>query len=213
MTANTAELNACTPVSVQESSFNNSCNLPYGLEVEHVRAAMEDFVEFLGFVNTQLHSKDFQRLESFIMPANFSSMVGEFMNSIIPRYCKSLARNNYHNGHPDLVPRDMFANNAVQHATEGIEIKGSRRSSGWQGHNPESVWLMVYYFDSNSSSDSGKGIPPKPFRFVGVYAAKLVMDDWSFSGRSGESRRTITASVLKAGVDKMKANWVFRDSD
>ena len=39
------------------------------------------------------------------MPANFSSMVGEFMSATIPKYCKTLAKNTYHNGHPDLVAR------------------------------------------------------------------------------------------------------------
>jgi hypothetical protein len=172
---------------------------------------MLGFIEFLGFINQQLHSKAIPRLESFLMPANFSSIVGEFMNMSIPKYCSSLMKNQYHNGHPDLIPTDIFPENAVQHASEGIEVKGSRHASGWQGHNPESVWLMVFHFDSNSSSDRSKGIPPKPFRFKGVYAAKLEMEDWSFSGRSATSRRTITASVLKSGVDKMKANWIYKD--
>jgi len=44
-----------------------------------------------------------------------------------------------------------------------------------------------------------------------VYAAKLELEDWSFSGRSATSRRTITASVNETGVARMKANWVYRD--
>jgi len=172
---------------------------------------MVDFIDFLGFVNQQLRSKEIPRLESFLMPANFSSMVGEFMNMTIPKYCTSLAKNGYHNGHPDLIPSDMFPDNAVQYATQGIEIKGSRHKSGWQGHNPESVWLMVFYFDSNTTNDTRKGIGPKPFRFKAVYAARLEMEDWNFSGRSATSRRTITASVNQSGAAKMKANWVFED--
>ena len=82
--------------------------------------------------------------------------------------------------------------------------KGSRPASGWQGHNPEAVWLMVFRFDSNTSNDESKEIPPKPFQFKGVYAAKLENSDWSFSGRSKISRRTITASVKRSGVTKMK---------
>jgi phosphate-selective porin len=64
----------------------------------------------------------------------------------------------------------MFPEDTVQYATEGIEVKGSRHGSGWQGHNPEAVWLMVFHFDSNTSNDPAKGIGPKPFRFRGVYA-------------------------------------------
>jgi len=80
-----------------------------------------------------------------------------------------------------------------------------------QGHNPESIWLMIFCFDSNTSNDERKGIPPKLFRFKGVYAGKLNKTDWVFSGRSTQSRRTITAAVNRDGVNKMKANWVYED--
>ncbi|HRQ39299.1 MAG TPA: hypothetical protein PLD25_15435 [Chloroflexota bacterium] len=211
MDENGLEALACTPIPISPHNFNHKAYLPYGLEVNHVQRAMNDFIEFLGFINQQLHTKQIPRLESFLMPANFSSLVGEFMNMRIPQYCQSLVKNQYHNGHPDLIPRGLFPGDAVQYANEGVEIKGSRHAGGWQGHNPESVWLMVFHFDSNSASDEQKGVAPKPFRFLGVYGAKLEMEDWAFSGRSATSRRTITASVTKGGVAKMKANWIYRD--
>jgi hypothetical protein len=112
---------------------------------------MADFLDFLGFLNQQLNTRQLPRLESFLMPANFSSMVGEFMSATIPRYCKTLAKNTYHNGQPDLVPAGKFTKNACQHGMEGIEIKASRHGSGWQGHNAEDAWLMVFVFDANSA--------------------------------------------------------------
>jgi hypothetical protein len=203
------EVLACTPCTIEPDSFNQVCVLPYGLAVEHLCKAMRDFLDFLGFVNQQLHTKRIARLESFLMPANFSSIVGEFMNLTIPKYCASLAKNQYHNGHPDLIPTGVFPDNAVQHAAEGIEVKGSRHPTGWQGHNAETGWLMVFHFDSNSPNDEKSGVGPKPFCFKGVYAAKLDMGDWSFSGRTETSRRTITASVTQSGVRKMRSNWVY----
>lgn len=203
------EKQACKPVPVNPAGFNPRCKLPYGLTTRHIQRAMNEFTEFLGFINGQLHSKGIPRLESFLMPANFSSIVGEFINITIPKYCSHLVKNQYHNGHPDLIPCDRFPNNAIQYSEEGVEVKGSRHSSGWQGHNPESVWLMVFHFDSNTSNDANKGIDPKPFCFKGVYAAKLQKEDWTFSGRSQTSRRTITASVNRSGTDKMKANWIY----
>lgn len=208
----TLEAQALIPVPVEQGLFNKHCVLPYGLTTDHLYRAMVDFVEFLGFINQQLHSKEFPRLESFLMPASFSSLVGEFMNLTIPRYCSSLVKNRYHNGHPDLLPAGLFPADSVQYAHEGVEVKGSRHSSGWQGHNPESVWLMVFHFDSNTANDQNKHIAPKPFRFHGVYGAQLETEDWAFSGRSATSRRTITASVNQQGVAKMKANWIYRDS-
>ena len=209
---NTQELLACTPQPLNLNGFNAECTLPYGLNIAHIQHAMSDFLNFLGFINQQLHTKELPRLEKFLMPANFSSIVGEFMNITIPKYCSTLVKNQYHNGHPDLIPTGLFPNNAVQHSTEGIEIKGSRHPSGWQGHNPEAVWLMVFYFDSNTTNDQKTGIGPKPFGFKGVYAARLEKDDWVFSGRSETSRRTITASVTRSGAKKMKANWIYREN-
>ena len=146
------------------------------------------------------------------MPANFSSIVGEFIISSIPKHCPAIAKNQYHNGHPDLIPTGRFSDNSVQHSSEGIEVKGSRYISGWQGHNPEKVWLMVFVFDSNRPIDAIKGIEAKPFRFVKVVAASLEKDDWSFAGRSETSRRTITASVKSSGLEKMNANWIYREA-
>ncbi len=208
---NMEETQACTPRLINSNGFNANCTLPYGLEVGHVQNAMQDFLDFLGFVNLQLSTKAMPRLESFLMPAIFSSMVGEYINITIPKYCPTLVKNQYHNGHPDLIPVGVFANNAVRYSTEGLEIKGSRHLSGWQGHNAESVWLMVFVFDSNTSNDKIKNIAPKSFSFQAVYAAKLTKKDWAFSGRSETSRRTITASVTQRGVQKMKANWVYED--
>lgn len=87
------EKNACTPRPVIASGFNAKAILPYRCTVAHIHKAMEDFVDFLGFVNGQLHTKGLSRIESILMPANFSSMVGEFMSANIPKYCTGLVKN------------------------------------------------------------------------------------------------------------------------
>jgi hypothetical protein len=207
------ELLACTPERVRAEGFNPATVLPYGLTVEQMQHAMTDFVNFLGFINTQLHTKEIERLETMLMPANFSSIVGEFMTSTIPKHCPTIVKNQYHNGHPDMIPAGRFPKDAVQHADEGIEIKSSRYLRGWQGHNPEDTWLMVFVFDSNRPVDAARDIAPKPFRFVMVLGARLEKADWLFAGRSGTSRRTITASVTRSGYDKMMANWIYKAPD
>ena len=204
------EAAACQPTRLNPNGFNPNTEIPFGLKIEHIRAAMQEFLDFLSFVNTALLSKQIPRMESFLMPANFSSMVGEFMNAAIPKYCSTLVKNAYHNGHPDLIPAGMFPKDSVQHHTAGIEIKGSRHTRGWQGHNAEECWLMVFVFDSNTSRDELIGIAPRPFGFVGVYGAQLTMEDWKFAGRSETSRRTITASVTRSGFNKMFSNWIYR---
>ncbi|MCS1410715.1 MAG: hypothetical protein M2R45_03910 [Verrucomicrobia subdivision 3 bacterium] len=75
---------------------------------------MEEFIDFLGFLNPKLRSKDLPRLESFLMPANFSSSVGEFMNLRIPEQCNDLVKNQCYNSHPDLIPVNRFSDDAIQ---------------------------------------------------------------------------------------------------
>jgi hypothetical protein len=124
------ELAACRLASLDIGRFNRNATIPYGCSVANVCAAMNDFLDFLGFINQQLNTKGIPRLESFLMPANFSSIVGEFMSAAIPKHCPTLAKNRYHNGHPDLLPKGMYPGDSQLHALEGIEIKGSRYLSG-----------------------------------------------------------------------------------
>jgi len=207
-----AEAQAVKPDPVDPGALNHRAHLPYGCTTDHIFRAMEGFVDFLGFINAALHPRGLDRLESFLMPANFSSIVGEFMTAVIPKYCTGLVKNRFHNGHPDLIPKGRFPGDAIQYAREGIEVKGSRYLKAWQGHNPEDIWLMVFVFDANRPRDKFLGVPPKPFRFLMVAGAELTKDDWRFAGRSAESRRTITASITNTGYDKMMANWIYRSS-
>lgn len=202
---------ACHPAKVEPAHFNKAAKFPHGLTVEHIASAMNDFVDFLGFLNQQLATKKIERLETMLMAANFSSIVGEFMTSAIPKYCKTLAKNAYHNGHPDLIPKGKYPDNKLQHGTEGIEVKGSRYLKSWQGHNAEDAWLMVFCFSGGRPTDAVKGVLPSPFKFVLVCGAQLKKTDWLFAGRSATSRRTITASVMQSGYDKMMANWIYKE--
>jgi len=62
---------SCVPKPINDASFNSQCFLPYGLLSTHVREAMNEFLDFLGFINQQLRTRNMPRLESFLMPAKF----------------------------------------------------------------------------------------------------------------------------------------------
>jgi hypothetical protein len=206
-----------TPIKPDAAGFNPLASIPYGCTVTHIQQAMTEFVDFLSFINQQLATREIGRLETLMMPANFSSMVGEFIAATLPKYCSTLVKNRFHNGHPDLIPADTFPNNRIQYSQQGIEIKASRYLRGWQGHNPEDAWLMVFAFESNRSSDDAtpeetatSPFVPTPFQFLLVAGAQLEKSDWKFSGRSETSRRTITASVAETGYQKMMENWIYK---
>jgi hypothetical protein len=48
---------ACTPIELDPGGFNANATIPYGCTVEHIRTAMQDFLDFLGFINSQLHNE------------------------------------------------------------------------------------------------------------------------------------------------------------
>lgn len=204
---------ACNPSPVENASFNKNANLPYGLQVNHIASAMNEFVNYLGFINNQQATRKIERFETMLMPANFSSIVGEFMTSTIPKYCSGLVKNAYHNGHPDMLPAGRYPGDQLQHGTDGIEVKASRYLKNWQGHNAEDAWLMVFCFSAGRPTDKIKNVLPAPFRFLLVAGAQLKKEDWKFAGRSETSRRTITASVTDTGYQKMMKNWIYKASD
>ena len=201
---------AGTPPKVELADFNPKAVLPYGLTINHVCDAMNSFVDFISFLNSQLQTKKIEPLEVMLMPANFSSIVGEFAASAIPKFCKTVVKNQFHNGHPDLIPAGKYPKDACQYGHEGIEIKGSRYDKGWQGHNAEASFLMVFCYESGRPTDESKGVQAKPFRFLAVYGAQLLVEDWQFTGRSETSRRTPTAAVNKGGYQKMTSNWIYK---
>jgi len=205
------DLNYCVPEEPALEDFNPNARIPFGISVENIFQAMVDFTDFLRTVDTELVRKQMARLEDMLMPANFSSMVGEFITANLPKHCPTIAKNTYHNGHPDLLPAGKYPGNSAQHVgSDGIEVKASRYRKGWQGHNPEDVWLMVFVFEGGRPADAQTAKERARFRFLTVYGALLEKADWQFAGRSQTSRRTITATVLPSGFEKMAKNWIYK---
>jgi hypothetical protein len=68
---------------------------------------------------------------------------------------------------------------------------------------------MVFVFKAGRPSDALMAKETIRFRFLAVYGALLERADWQFAGRSETSRRTITATVLPRGFEKMKKNWIY----
>jgi hypothetical protein len=207
------EVAACTPSPVRPEWANPAMELPFVCAAEQILAAMQEFVEFLGAVNLLQRSRNAQRLESILAPATFSAMVSDFLVGSIPRYCPTLVKNCHHNGHPDLVPPGRYPGDAILRGSEGIEVKSSRYRSGWQGHNKENCWLLVFMYEGSRPSDHARGRAPTPFQFVMAAGAPVVSDDWSEQKRGEGSRRTPTAGVIKTGSEKVKANWIYKRPD
>ncbi len=197
-----------TRVEVIDEYVNRSAVLPYGLTVLQVKSAVAALYEFLQAANAFLVGRGYDRLEEMLLGNAFAGLLSEVLVKSVADHSTTLVRNRYVGGHPDLILRGEHADDAVLRASEGIEVKTSKQGGGWQGHNPEQGWLMIfrYVMDTRTIPVQNR----RPTEVVEILAAKLDRDDWSFSGRKGTSRRTITASVNRSGMTKLRANPIYR---
>ncbi len=189
--------------------FNEGAALPYGLRVAEIKAALDDIYDFLYNVNRFLVERGWDRLEETLSAATFSGVVSELVVEGVSKRSATVIKNQHHNGRPDLLPRGVYSDDGCPRGADGIEVKASRWSNGWQGHNVEEGWIMIcqYFVDLNTPNIEER----EPTRIDRMLCAQLRESDWSFSGRGEGSRRTPTASIKASGVAKLAANAVYLD--
>lgn len=200
----------------KEQFFNPHAELPYGVTTGEVREAIKGFYHFYDDLNRFLMREDHGRIETVLRANNaLSDFIGNAATEELANATDALVVNQKPDGFPDLLPTNNDAYAAqdfeVHHGEHGIETKCSKSNGGWQAHNNEEAWFVVFRYE--------RGDPEKPIsemapiRFVQVLAANLNEDDWSHSGRSGDSRRTITSSIIASGMDKLRSNPIYEDPD
>jgi|CXWL01.1.fsa_nt_gi hypothetical protein len=194
--------------TLHPQGFKHSVELPYGLRVAEVKAAIDEMYDFFYNVNGFLVGKGWERLEEMLQAAALSGLISELFVSAVSKQSTALVKNKWHNGRPDLIPTGHYAEDRCQRGDEGIEVKASKRDGNWQGHNKEEGWLMLCQYSSDIDSEPEE--VRQPLKVVRVLCAYLDEDDWSFSGRKEGSRRTPTATISKA---KLVAGVVYADPD
>ena len=192
--------------TLEAQCVNHSVELPYGLTVAEVVSAVSDTYRLLDGVNAFLTENGFRHLEELVLGNSLSGLVSEFLVKNIASASPALDANVKVGGHPDLLPHGRYADGGVLKASDGIEVKASIQRGGWQGHNPEDCWVLVFRYAAGHSQESSW----IPLHFVEIMCARLVKSDWSYSGRKGESRRTPTASMTRSGVGKLRRNCLYR---
>ena len=200
----------------QGNYFNPNANLPYGVTPEEVGEAIREFYDFYGDLNEFLLAEDHGRLETVLRANNaLSDFVGNVATEELANVSDALIVNQKPDGFPDLLPIDNDEYAAedydIHHGEEGIETKCSKSNGGWQAHNNESAWFIVFRYTRGDPEETIEDM--EPIRFVQVLAANLDEDDWSHSGRSDESRRTITSSIVGSGMHKLRSNPIYEDPD
>lgn len=197
------------PTQLDPKYINAKVKLPYDLTVDEVTTAVSETYRLFNGVNNFLTTGGFRPLEELLLGNSLSGILSEFLVKNMARASHSLVANLKVGGHPDLLPKGFYSSNLILKGEEGIEVKSSIQRGGWQGHNPEKCWLMVFRYVVGKQ-DGGEVVP---LNFVEILCAKLTKKDWSFSGRKGASRRTPTASITTSGVEKLRSNFLYRLPD
>lgn len=194
------------PTKLDPRYVNQQVILPYSLKVGEVEQAVAETYRLFHGLNDYLVRNGFRPLEELLLGNSLSGIMSEFLVKNIDRVSSTLEANLKVGGHPDLLPKGHYPSNLVLKGAEGIEVKCSIQQGGWQGHNPEDCWLMVFRYVVGKQK-SGEVIP---LTFIEILCARLTKSDWSFSGRREASRRTPTASITEAGVEKLRSNFLYR---
>jgi len=199
-----------------ENWFNPNAELPYGVEPEEVATAIKEFYDFYADLNEFLLMEDHGRIETVLRANNaLSDFIGNAATEELAQASDKLIINQKQDGFPDILPvgKDDYAEKdyEVHHGDEGIETKCSKSNGGWQAHNNESAWFVVFRYERGDPDEDVTDMAP--IRFTQVLAGNLTEDDWSHSGRSEDSRRTITSSIIASGMHKLRSNPIYEDPD
>jgi hypothetical protein len=186
--------------------------LPYGMTALGILAAISDIYAYIQAVNDASIQHRYDRLEDLMLPASFSGLISELVVRAVAREnatgTPGVTRNLRPGGRPDIIPRAMYPGDAVLRGEEGVEVKTSGSATSWQGHSPETGWMMVVQIAVDRVTNPVYDRSPTTVERVLI--AELVEADWTYAGRSETSRRTPTASINPAGRTKLATGVVYQ---
>ena len=132
---------------VDQGGFNRNLDLPFQLRLKDFELALQDVYDFFYDVNTALTGKGLQRLDDMLRPAIMSGLLSDMLTASMAKHSRVLTENKYHNGHPDLVVRGVYAGDSVKAGLEGVEIKTTRKAGGAvDTHGARDQWMCVFVY-------------------------------------------------------------------
>jgi hypothetical protein len=168
--------------------------------------AMQDVYDFFYDVNNLLLGKGLDRLDDMIRPAIMSGLLSDTLTASVARHSRSLIQNEHFNGHPDLLVRGVYPNNAAKAGIEGIEIKTTRKKGGAvDTHGAREQWMCVFVYEVDSETEPAT--QRRPMTFTEIYLAKVTIADFRRNKRGELGTRTATLDAQ--GVRKLRKGWVY----
>ena len=196
-----------TKAEIDRDAFNPNPDLPFSLRVSDFEHAMQDIYDFFYDVNTLLSSKGLHRLDDMMRPAAMSGLISDMITASLAKFSRSLVENKHFNGHPDLILRARYANDAVASGTDGVEIKSTRKVGGAvDTHGARAQWMCVFVYEVDSTTEPAS--ERRPMRFTEVYLAQVAESDFRSNARGALGTRT--ATLDRQGILKLRAGWIYK---
>jgi hypothetical protein len=191
----------------KRDNFNLQAHLPFQLRLEDFEIAMQDVYDLFFDVNSGLLDKGLERLDDFLRPAIMSGLLSDLLTASIAKHARALTQNRYFNGHPDLVVKGVYADDAVKAGTEGVEIKTTRKSGGAvDTHGARDQWMAVFVYDVDTKTEPARD--RRAMTFTEVYLGKVEIADFRKNARGELGTRT--ATLHREGVLKLRENWIYK---
>jgi hypothetical protein len=191
----------------KRDNFNLQGHLPFQLRLEDFEIAMQDVYDLFFDVNSGLLDKGLERLDDFLRPAIMSGLLSDLLTASIAKHARALTQNRYFNGHPDLVVKGVYADDAVKAGTEGVEIKTTRKSGGAvDTHGARDQWMAVFVYDVDTKTEPARD--RRAMTFTEVYLGKVEIADFRKNARGELGTRT--ATLHREGVLKLRENWIYK---
>jgi hypothetical protein len=193
--------------ALDPSKLNVNAALPYELRLDDIRAAVQDVYDFFFDVNTGLMAKGLDRLDDTLRPAIMSGVLSDMLTASVAKHSRALVVNQYFNGHPDLVLKGEYADNAVKAGDKGIEIKTTRKAGGAvDTHGAREQWMCVFVYDVDNSTEPAR--ERRPMSFTEIYLGHVTVADFRRNERGELGTRT--ATLHAAGIAKLRQSWIYR---
>ena len=187
--------------------FNSLTALPYALRLDDFRLAVQDVYDFFFDVNTSLMAKGLERLDDTLRPAIMSGVLSDMLTASLAKHSRTLTVNCYFNGHPDLVQKGVYPNNAVKAGDQGVEVKTTRKPGGAvDTHGARDQWMCVFVYAVDNESEPASS--RRSMTFNEIYLGQVGVDDFRKNARGELGTRT--ATLHAQGIAKLRGNWVYR---
>jgi hypothetical protein len=194
-----------------EGVFNPDLPLPYELRPQDFELAIQDLYDLFFDINGILLQKGLGRLEDILerRKATLYGLLSDLLTASLGRHSRALTENRWPNGHPDLVVRGRYPNDAVKAGEEGVEIKSTKNANAAVDmHGARNQWLCVFVYEiDNRTEPVTERIP---LTIIAVYWAQVRIEDFRRNPRGELGTRT--ATLHREGIGMLRAKWLFRST-